>query len=345
MILRDRDYFLDDEGFIFKVIGDLHKDFVSGYVKYYPDKYGNKIFRGRRYSTSNQVIKSFQLLAHSKNKIRFSEEFGSAITGCPLSRIREVFSAKTRLQEILSKKSEFKKDAIGKKLLEIVEIFVEKGVDPKYLGITGSFLTGMNDNKSDIDFVCYGRTNCNKIAKVVKNCKLFDRYEKELFVELYKRRSTHMPTIPKDILKKQESRKIQARYKGTHFNVQPLRSDRDIKKEYESLMDLGNISITARVSDDKEGIFAPAIYNVSTVNILEGPNCPKIEKRIKKIISFVGSYSQIAKKRELIYAKGTLLKVQRKDEYFFALSIDPWNRGISNKIQVLREDDHTKNNH
>jgi predicted nucleotidyltransferase len=336
---RDRNYLLDQHGNILKIVGDDHDDFVVSYVKYFPSHAGKKIFGGEKYAVNTQVYNSFYLLSEFPDTIKYSYAHGNCVTGCKKENVVRVFDAKERLQEILEFKDEFRaRSAPSKSLVNVLECLDANGIDLSNLGVTGSFLTGMDDSASDIDLVCYGRNAAKSIFDIVNGSTEFQKYEGALFQDLINRRITHMPSVSVEALRKQEARKIQAVFQGCHFNVQPLRGESDYdaqKGAVASYVDLGETSLLARVIDDADSIYAPAFYGVDCVEILDGVKNRNIESKLTQIISFIGAYSQIIKRGERIHAKGTLLRCEKEGEVSYAVSIDPWNRGFDNKIQLV----------
>ncbi len=335
MKLKDRNYILDSEGNILRVVGDVHSSFVTAYVKYYPLDEGMKVFDGKNYMTNTQVFKSYDLLASQPSAIQFNEVYGCVVTGSQKENIIRVFDARDKLIEIFHDRT-YDAHPIGKKLRRILSILSEV-VDINTLGITGSFLTGMHSVDSDIDLVCYGSDSYKKLCDFFHTTNSIEKYEGKRFIELAKRRMSHMPTLSLDLLRIQENRKLQGLVEGTHFNIQPLRDDGQFQPFADFVfVDIGDIAITGVVVDGAEGVYAPAYYQVSEVSLLEGYSSLDIIKKLTYVISFVGAYSQILQKGESFYAKGTLIRGVKGTEIVYALSIDPWNRGINNKIQLIK---------
>ncbi len=337
MSFRDRNYLLDRNGNILKIVGDVHSDFVVGYVKYYPCTNGKKLFNGIRYATNTQVFRSYGLLANDIAAIRHVETYGNTITGCLQKNVVRVFDAQQKVSEVLSDKNKYRGHQKGEMLVDLLER-LSGSVDLSRIGITGSFLTDMYDAESDIDLVCYGKETPTMLRKWFSNCSNMQPYEGDLFGELVKRRESHMPGIPHEILRVQEARKLQGVYCGVHVNVQPLR-EKGVSQPLgaASCVDIGDVAIVGRVTDDSEGPYAPAFYGIDTVSVVEG-NIPQGSRPLlRHVISSVGAYSQILLKGEHFYAKGNLLRVAQDGAISYALAIDPWNRGLSNSIQLLQQ--------
>lgn len=333
----DHNYFLDKNGYIFKIIGDFHdEDFVFGYVKYYPHKYGAKLLNGQKYMVNTDVFKSYFLLSNFKSKIRYSYKLGNCVTGCLKEDIIKIYDQREQIQRILKNKQIYERSTVGKKLLEILDFFSKNNVDLTKIGVTGSFLTDMYDEKSDIDLVCYGSQTRSQLKELFNN-EIFEKYEGELFTQLYKRRSSHMPSLSPEILRIQESRKIQALYKGVHVNVLTHKEKLSTYNNIQSYVDMGDVSVIAKVKDDTNSIYGPAFYDIEKAEIIDGFKSLDVENRINLVISFISAYSQIIKKGEMLYAKGTLLRYVFNEQIYYAISIDPWNRGLDNKIQLIKK--------
>ncbi|MGH3830277.1 MAG: hypothetical protein ACRDRS_07455 [Pseudonocardiaceae bacterium] len=155
--IRDRDYLLDRHGVIFKVIGDVHPDgHHLGYVKYHPDPRGDRKLFGQAYRQNTVVSKSFGILADRPECYLYSPVLGCVITGLPRQDIATHYSCRQALAAIHDDPGRVHAARAGEDLLAILTRIIDAGVADLF-GVTGSFLVGCFNARSDIDLVCYGQ--------------------------------------------------------------------------------------------------------------------------------------------------------------------------------------------
>ncbi len=141
---------------IFKVIGDVHPDgHYLGYVKYHPDDRGDRRLFGKTYRQNTVVSKSFGILADRPECYVYSPVLGCVITGLPRHDMAAHYSCRQALAAIHDDPVRVDRARAGGDLLAIITRIVDSGVPEKF-GVTGSFLAGCFNARSDIDLVCYG---------------------------------------------------------------------------------------------------------------------------------------------------------------------------------------------
>ncbi|MGW7064074.1 hypothetical protein ACWGHM_37010 [Streptomyces sp. NPDC054904] len=137
---------------IFKVIGDVHPGtHFLGYVKYYPDARGDRELFGRTYRQDSVVSKAFGILADRPECYLYSPAVGCVITGVPREDIVTHYSCRQTLTALHQTPGLLNRTAVGQDLFAINWIFAAD-----VIGVTGSFLVGACNTRSDIDLVCYG---------------------------------------------------------------------------------------------------------------------------------------------------------------------------------------------
>lgn len=185
--IRDRDYLLDKDGMIFKVIGDSHPESHHlGYVKYYPDARGDRSLFGRSYRQNSVVSKSFGILADRPECYVYSEMLGRVITGVPRSHVAHHYSARETLRELLVEPRDRENLAVGRDLLAIARL-LDQRQQLDLFGVTGSFLVGCANKRSDIDLVCYGKEGYRSAREIFGSSDLIQPYAGENQTLLYLR--------------------------------------------------------------------------------------------------------------------------------------------------------------
>ncbi len=323
---RDRNYFLGSDANIYRIVGDSHNEFVTAYVKYTPNETGNKVLEGTTYKTTPNVRDSFNKLAQTPGAIRHSTQFGFTVTGRERSRITRWFDARESIEYILENPFNTARIAVA----EFMKQLEKRGINTGNIGVTGSMQIGFDSDSSDIDLVCYGKDCANSLREAC--AELLIPYLGADEDKLLQRRISHMPSIPANVLVYQERRKIQGLWKGRHLNIQPLREQPYVDPHIYS--DMGAVSVVGIISNTDEAAFAPAYYEVNKTQIIDSETrCSTID--ITKIISSIGAYSQILLPGERFFAVGNLIRGEHARGITYAVSIDPWNRGFNNKLQLV----------
>lgn len=207
---------------IFKVIGDIHPDgHYLGYVKYHPDPRGDRRLFGRTYRQNTVVSKSFDILADRPECYVYSPVLGCVITGLPRHDIATHYSARQTLTDIAAEPDRVTGIRAGPDLLAIITRIVERGQTDLF-GVTGSFLVGCFNARSDIDLVCYGPAGYSAAGELFAEHDLIRPYAGDELTQLYLRRAKYMAGGNFDALIKAETRKFQGltARSGAHVNCE-----------------------------------------------------------------------------------------------------------------------------
>jgi len=225
---------------IFKVIGDVHADgYYLGYVKYHPDTRGDRRLFGQTYRQNTVVSKSFGILADRPECYVYSPVLGCVITGLPRHDVTAHYSCRQALSAIHDDPQRVQMARAGGDLLTIIARIVEAGARERF-GVTGSFLVGCFNARSDIDLVCYGPDGYAAAKELFADPELIRPYAGDELTQLYLRRAKYMAGGGFDTLVKQEQRKLQglAAHSGAH------------------------------VTDHAEGLATPALYRITARVVL-----------------------------------------------------------------------------
>ncbi|UQA95679.1 hypothetical protein [Streptomyces halobius] len=159
--------------------------------------------------------------------------------------------------------------AVSKDLLAIIDWVVDAGA-ADVIGVTGSFLVGACNARSDIDLVCYGPRGYEAAQALFAERALIQPYEGDAQTRLYIRRAKYMTGSSFDALMRQEARKLQGLTTGAgaHINCEPLRADGDRTLAGVVAQEVGAISVLARVTDHTEGLATPAVYGIAVDTVI-----------------------------------------------------------------------------
>ena len=290
MNVRLRDFVISNDGWIFSVSGYDNGDGVKSTLRYIPDKNGNRI-KGQKRFRKLEFEESYDLLRNYKPD--YIRDFRVIV---PKEDVIKVLSSNDGLTEVLS-------GTESVKIKKIVKCLENNGICKSAMGITGSFLCGLQNETSDIDFIVYGNDwflakDIIQSEKAKKGAKI-SKVSEELWHQIYKKRD---PELTYEEFVSHELRKgHRGMVDGTYFDLLYVRDwdsigvgTKDQKGE-----DLGYETIVARVKNADFSFDSPAIYEVE-------------HDYIDCVLSYTHTYVGQALSGEVIEARGKIEKVGKK---------------------------------
>ncbi len=320
---------MDRHGVVFKVIGDSHPgSHYLGYVKYHPDDKGDRRLFGSIYRQNSVVSKSFGILADRPDCYVYSDTLGCVITGIPRDEVLVHYSCREALRAIHDQPGTIAGSAPGQDLLSIIDWVRSHGADG-LIGVTGSFLVGCFNERSDIDLVCYGQTGYELAQALFAESGLIRRYDGDDLTRLYLRRAKYMEGSSFTNLIKQEQRKLQGltTSAGTHINCEPLRADQDEIFSQTSAKEIGEVSLLAQITDHTEGLATPALYGIAVTTILRSTmdEPDSFAPRITHMRSYLGAYTGAFRTGDTVHLSGKLVHSKGGNHEGFGIEMTPWN--------------------
>jgi predicted nucleotidyltransferase len=319
---------MDHHGVVFKVIGDSHPgSHYLGYVKYHPDEKGDRRLFDRTYRQNSVVSKSFGILAGRPECYVYSDTLGCVITGIPREDVAVHYSCRQALAAIHEDPGAVADNPAGKDLLAITE-WITANDAQGLIGVTGSFLIGCFNERSDIDLVCYGPEGYQAAQELFQQTDLIRPYDGDDLTRLYIRRAKYMEGSSFDALIKQERRKLQGltANAGAHINCEPIRSDRDKTFARISSKEIGEISLLAKITDHAEGLTTPAVYGIKVKTILSSTidEADSFARRITHMRSYLGAYTSAFRSGDTVHLSGKLVHTQDGEHSGFGIELTPW---------------------
>ena len=309
MRVRIRDFVVTKEKWIFAVVcyeTEEEASDVKCLLRYIPDAEGDRTRAGERFRKLD-FASSYEFLRRHR-----PEYLRGVFQVVPKEAIEEVLRPSSVLPAVAARDERVRK---------IAEIFSEGGIPAEKMGITGSFLCGLQTAHSDIDFVIYGVENFKKTREIVKYAMEsgeLNELGEEMWRRIYKKRS---PSISYDVFKAHEMRKWNRGGVGnTYFDVLFVRDwsemggIRDIYKRGERVC---RARISAIVRDATYAFDSPAVYEVET---LKGRKLRELRASagggsrehlkeilsVEKILSFTHTYAGQAFEGEIVEAQGVV---------------------------------------
>ncbi|MFQ5891661.1 MAG: hypothetical protein ACE5HW_02570, partial [Candidatus Methanofastidiosia archaeon] len=178
---KDRDFLQTKENLYFCLAGYLHpRNSYTAYLKYSPTSHGkwrNKDHFLRRelpFYHVSKVEKTLEFLKKNHPKyVRFCPVRDIEISMISKKDVREYFYPERRLCEIFSKQT----DVLEREVFKFCELILEEsGVSLENLGVTGSILLKIHNSKfSDMDILCYGEKNYQRVMKFLTESPIVER--------------------------------------------------------------------------------------------------------------------------------------------------------------------------
>ena len=286
MEVRLRDFVVSKDDWIFSVSSYDNEDGIKSTLRYFPDKNGNRIKNGKKFRKL-EFEESFEFL--KDHKPGYIKGFRVII---PKGDVKEVLSANKRLPDVLNESEKIKK---------IVKCLKKNGISESSMGITGSFLCGLQNESSDIDFVVYGSDwflakDIIQLEKAKEDSEIFEVSE-ELWHKIYKKRN---PELSYEEFFAHEIRKGHRGMVGdTYFDLLYVRDWTDIRTcgENEQIgEDFGYETIVAKVKNTDFCFDSPAIYEVE-------------HEYVDYVLSYTHTYVGQALPSEIIEARGKIEKI------------------------------------
>lgn len=272
--IRLRDFIEDCDGWLYAVSTYDNTPKVGCILRYVPDPKGDRVNRtGERYRKVD-FDESYALIQKEK------PEYLDLLHRVPLSDVRRILKPEEEIA------------AISARDARISSLLAHFPLRPGSIGCTGSFLCGLENAGSDIDFVVYGKQwfRAQAMLKQAVSSGKIPPIRDEIWEKIYEKRK---PELSFDEFLLHEKRKWnRGQINQTYFDLLYTRSYRNLDPQPSGKGKLmGARKIEARVTDASLANDNPATYCVD-------------HDTISKVLSFTHTYSGQALEGELIQAKG-----------------------------------------
>ncbi|MDY6966765.1 MAG: nucleotidyltransferase domain-containing protein [Halobacteriota archaeon] len=285
MRVRLRDFIITEEDFIFSVASYDTREGIRSVLRYLPDENGGRSKEGRNFrkldfEESYAVIKKY----HQE----YIKGFEVIV---PEEDVKEILDPNRRLMELTSEEE---------KIFRIFGILNEAGISESKIGITGSFLCGLQNEFSDIDLIVYGNDwlLARDVIEKAKKSGEISRVTEELWHQIYEKRKAELPF--EEFFVHEVRKGHRGVVDGTYFDLLYVRDwDEVDMAEFRRGEDLGYEKITARVTNIDFAFDSPAIYHVE-------------HEYIDRVLSYTHTYVGQALVGEVIEARGRVEKVDKE---------------------------------
>ena len=348
IILTNRSDYTDSEGvFCFpKYIPVSRKVSDEQLFRYSVREDGFRVSRyGKNYVIVIESIRTAQNVFGERipDSLVYSGKYGRVVPLFPPDKITRLDPTK-KTREIM----ENGKTALEEDVSRLVSAISEhSGLPYDSIGITNSILFGIETFDSDIDFTAYGTGEMRKVMEAWPETQRLDfvqPYEGRFLERLIDRRVPHCK-ISRDGIAKNEKNVVQALITSSdanvgyrHFRVEGIRTG----NKSEKMVPIGEVVVSATISEDGESIISPSRYGLENVRILEcigRPNLMNAREYIRRENIFeICNSMKAAEIRELygtkiaharksgddVIIRGMLERVHDGDDEYFRVSQYDW---------------------
>jgi len=309
MIVRIRDFFITKQNWIFSVVSyDLGEEEVKCLLRYIPDDRGERVAERGRY-----------------RKLDFYEAYAFLGRYCP-TYVKGGMQVvpKEDIKEILRPDDELPLIAEREEQVQTIFELLGNRIQRDRIGITGSYLCGLNSDNSDLDFVLYGRPNFNIAREVIEAAEeegILVGITDTVWRRIYNKRQPELSY--NSFVAHEQRKKNRGAIGDTYLDILYTRDREEIKqldmRNYEICERVGYATITAEVKDVSFSFDNPAIYEI------EHPE-------ISKVLSFTHTYVGQALAGEKIEARGVIERTKHESRLVVGTTRDAkgeWIRSLS----------------
>jgi len=301
------------EGLIFVVKGLIHPHGrLIAYLRYLPDQTGDRNRDGVAYRRVYRFEEQQRILKRDfPHYLGEDPCLGIPVQWVETRRIRRVYDPRKRLEEICRCGP---RDGIERKVAAFAELLRNSAeIDLSSLGISGSVLLNLHLQKSDLDFTVYGEEQALAVHGALD--RLLDKGAEDSVRRLNRKEMSvlhdaHRPDTPlsfEDFAGLQDRKVNEGFFQGSPYFIRFVKHPSQFAQRYNDprYEPLGNVTIRAKIVDDRDAIFTPCTYQIDDVEFIRG----KPVADLREIASFRGRFTDQVRTGEMASARGHLESV------------------------------------
>jgi predicted nucleotidyltransferase len=322
MKAREGDLIKTINNVVFDVKGLVHPPKkVIAFPRFIPSPQGTRQGKEALYGKVYSLGDRFNYLQENHpDLIVFDPVFGETMCEVPINKISEHYQPQEKLASLRKGKN---LSVLENKALRLATTLRDKTDLPwSAIGISGSIMAGLTNEKSDIDPLVYGIENSRKAYAALKELFTtadsgFKPYSREELQTLFNFRLKDTQMSFEDFEKAESRKAFQGMFMGTDYFIRFVKDWNETSDQYGDVCykNSGYAKITANIADSSDALFTPCTYKLKDVSILEGLKLTPITE----IVSFRGRFCEQATVGEKIEAQGKVELVTNKSgsrEYY-----------------------------
>lgn len=295
MKAREGDLIKTKSNVVFDVKGLVHPpNKIIAFPRFIPSPQGSRRGKDALYGKVYSLGERFRYLQENHpDLIVFDPVFGETLCEVPTEQIVEHYQPAEKLAELRKSKNI---TPLETKALQLATTLKEKaGIPWKAIGISGSIMAGLTNEKSDINPLVYGVENSRKAYAALKELfktgdSGFKPYIREELKILFDFRSKDTKMSFEDFLLVESRKAFQGMFMGTDYFVRFVKEWSETTEQYGDVCysNSGYAKITANIADSSDSLFTPCTYQLKDIAVVEGPKLAPIEE----IVSFRGRFCE-----------------------------------------------------
>jgi hypothetical protein len=304
---REGDYIKTKDDLFFTVKGLKHpSEYVIAYLRYIPDKAGDREINGVRYkrvynlnSTTNYLNKNYP---EYLNKVNSKHLLLQAV---PIDKIKRIYLPHKKLNNIYASPE----SPLEKTIKKMTHILLTKsGIPLDHMGVSGSILIGLDNNESDIDLIIYGekegRSVYTCLEKIREEENWINAYTLTDATRIAHERWGSLISKYKKLISIEKKKVLHGRVEERDYFIRLIpKIDRLKEKKSKPLK---KTRVKGVISDDMYSIFTPCIYYLN-----DGRTSNINEIDVSYLLSYRGRFTEQGVNCDEVMAYGTLEKVIR----------------------------------
>ncbi|NLF88340.1 hypothetical protein GX563_05895 [Candidatus Bathyarchaeota archaeon] len=300
---------------VFDVKGTVHpEDKLIAFPRFIPSAVGTRKGNNTTYGKVYSLGERFQYLKDNQpDLIVYDPVFGETLCEVPTEQIAQLYQPSEKLAQLRDAKT---RSPLEEKAYQLAVRLKEKaGIPWNAIGISGSIMTGLTTDTSDIDPLVYGVENSRKAYAALQKLREtkgsgFKAYTKAELKTLYDFRvkDTHMSF--EDFQAVENRKAFQGMFMNTDYFIRFLKDWNETAEQYGDVtyQNAGYCKVQATVENADDALFTPCSYGIGNVKVLEGPALSPI----CEVVSFRGRFCMQAAVGERIEAQGKAELVTEK---------------------------------
>jgi predicted nucleotidyltransferase len=295
MKAREGDLIKTESNVVFDVKGLVHPpNKVIAFPRFIPSTKGTRQGKDALYGKIYNLGDRFRYLQENQPYlIVFDPVFGETLCEVPIEQISEHCEPTEKLVQLRKSKN---LRTLETKALQLATTLKEKaGITWDTIGISGSIMAGLTNEKSDIDPLIYGVENCRKAYAALKELlgeedSGFKPYSRGELQTLFDFRSRDTQMSFDDFVSIESRKAFQGMFMGTDYFVRFVKEWTEVNEQYGDVCytNSGYAKITANIADSSDALFTPCTYKLKDVTVVEGLKLAPI----KEIVSFRGRFCE-----------------------------------------------------
>ena len=307
MMAREGDLIKTVSNVVFDVKGLVHPpNKVIAFPRFIPSAQGTRQGKDALYGKVYSLGDRFKYLQENHpDLIVFDPVFGETLCEVPVDQIAEHYQPTEKLASLRASKS---LSPLENKALRLATTLKEKaGIPWSAIGISGSIMAGLTNEKSDIDPLVYGVENSRKAYAALQELLKtedsgFKPYSRAELQTLFDFRSKDTQMSFDDFVSVESRKAFQGMFMGTDYFIRFVKEWDESGEQYGDVCfkNAGYAKVIANIADGSDALFTPCTYKLKDVEVVEGPKLSPITE----IASFRGRFCQQATVGESVEAQG-----------------------------------------